>query len=235
MAQKEEGGVYYPLTLIGMEYRIPGIKESPIKRAFFCILASEYRRRLTTGEGKTLVTELFKIAFQKLLAGTTLECDGCGKKRSVEAFFYDPFDYVCKASVECKQAAIKGRLIEKRNESAKELEAANKIAIEMLKEPNVSSSNHPADQNEKCNAGNDSRRSNLEKLINKCDEAVRMIEEGTYGLCEECGEEICEGRLLVAPNATLCVTCKTEQENSSKIPWKGGGKVSPSRTAYITN
>ena len=46
------------------------------------------------------------------------------------------------------------------------------------------------------------------------DEALRKIEEGTYGKCESCGGEIPWGRLEAVPYATLCVSCKEKQERS---------------------
>ena len=52
------------------------------------------------------------------------------------------------------------------------------------------------------------RLSAYRKLMYNIDEAVRKIEEGTYGICEDCGEEISEKRLLVLPAATLCVDCQ---------------------------
>ncbi|MEW6107931.1 MAG: TraR/DksA C4-type zinc finger protein [Nitrospirota bacterium] len=52
------------------------------------------------------------------------------------------------------------------------------------------------------------------KMLHEIDEAVRKINEGTYGICEECGEEISEKRLNVLPAATLCVDC---QENKEKL------------------
>ena len=57
------------------------------------------------------------------------------------------------------------------------------------------------------------------KLMYNIDEAVRKIEEGTYGICEECGEEISEKRLLVLPAATLCVDC---QESREQVEALGG-------------
>ena len=50
------------------------------------------------------------------------------------------------------------------------------------------------------------------KMMFNIDEAVRKIEEGTYGICEDCGEEISEKRLLVLPAATLCVDCQENRE-----------------------
>ncbi len=48
--------------------------------------------------------------------------------------------------------------------------------------------------------------------MQKIDEALRRIEEGTFGLCEECDEDIELKRLEARPTATLCVACKEDQE-----------------------
>jgi DnaK suppressor protein len=57
------------------------------------------------------------------------------------------------------------------------------------------------------------RLRNRETLyIKKIDEALRRIEEGTFGECDDCGEDIELRRLEARPTATLCVSCKEEQE-----------------------
>ena len=50
-----------------------------------------------------------------------------------------------------------------------------------------------------------------EKLRN-IDEALLKIDEGEYGICEECEEEIPIGRLRVMPFARYCVKCKADIE-----------------------
>jgi len=54
------------------------------------------------------------------------------------------------------------------------------------------------------------------KLIKKIKKALEKIDEGTYGICEECGEEISTKRLEVRPVATLCIECKAKQEKEEK-------------------
>ena len=54
------------------------------------------------------------------------------------------------------------------------------------------------------------------KLMRKVKEALERIENGAYGICEECEEEISEGRLEARPITTLCIECKTEQEIEEK-------------------
>jgi DnaK suppressor protein len=50
------------------------------------------------------------------------------------------------------------------------------------------------------------------KLITKIREALERIDDGTYGLCEVCGGEITEKRLIVRPVTTMCIACKSRQE-----------------------
>jgi len=50
------------------------------------------------------------------------------------------------------------------------------------------------------------------KLIGKIRDALDRLEEGTFGICEACGEEIPLKRLMARPVTTLCIECKREQE-----------------------
>lgn len=49
-------------------------------------------------------------------------------------------------------------------------------------------------------------------LIKKVDKALAKIENGEYGICEGCGEEIGMRRLEARPVTDLCIRCKEEQE-----------------------
>ena len=55
------------------------------------------------------------------------------------------------------------------------------------------------------------------KLIGKIKEALERIDSGTYGICESCGEDISEARLKARPVTTLCIECKTKQEQEEKL------------------
>jgi RNA polymerase-binding protein DksA len=46
--------------------------------------------------------------------------------------------------------------------------------------------------------------------------ALEKIREGTYGVCEECGDEIGGGRQKVMPLAQLCVTCQSKIEKETE-------------------
>ncbi|NVM20400.1 MAG: RNA polymerase-binding protein DksA [Desulfobacterales bacterium] len=50
------------------------------------------------------------------------------------------------------------------------------------------------------------------KLIAKIREAIERIDNGTYGICESCGEEISIKRLKARPVTTQCIECKTKEE-----------------------
>lgn len=49
-------------------------------------------------------------------------------------------------------------------------------------------------------------------FMKKINEALHKIHAGTFGICEECEEDIELSRLEVRPTASLCITCKESQE-----------------------
>lgn len=55
------------------------------------------------------------------------------------------------------------------------------------------------------------------KLIVKIDQAIRRIEDGTYGYCEETGEPISVGRLDARPIATLSIEAQERHERREKV------------------
>ena len=55
------------------------------------------------------------------------------------------------------------------------------------------------------------------KLIAKMQEAIRRIDDGTFGICDNCGGPISEKRLMARPVTTQCIDCKTKQEKLEKL------------------
>jgi DnaK suppressor protein len=53
--------------------------------------------------------------------------------------------------------------------------------------------------------------------IQKIETALAKIESGSYGVCAECEEQIEVKRLEARPEATLCFSCKEEQEHKEKV------------------
>ena len=98
------------------------------------------------------------------------------------------------------------------------LEEAGKTVSEMT----VDSTNFP-DPNDRATQESDRNfelriRDRERKLINKIKEALERIDDGTFGTCDVCGEDISEGRLKARPVTTLCIDCKMDQERKEKLP-----------------
>ncbi len=55
------------------------------------------------------------------------------------------------------------------------------------------------------------------KLISKIDSALKKIQDGTYGFCEETGEPIGLKRLIARPVATLCISAQEKHEKNEKV------------------
>ncbi|MDZ7833331.1 MAG: RNA polymerase-binding protein DksA [Desulfobacterales bacterium] len=54
------------------------------------------------------------------------------------------------------------------------------------------------------------------KLIKKVKKAMDRIENGTFGICEKCGDDIAIERLKARPVTTQCIECKTKEEALEK-------------------
>jgi DnaK suppressor protein len=54
------------------------------------------------------------------------------------------------------------------------------------------------------------------KLIKKIKKALERIENGTFGICETCGEDISIERLKARPVTTQCIECKSKEEALEK-------------------
>jgi DnaK suppressor protein len=56
-----------------------------------------------------------------------------------------------------------------------------------------------------------------QKLLKKIDEALDRMKKKVYGICERCEEEIPYQRLKARPVTTLCIACKTLQEQEERV------------------
>lgn len=50
----------------------------------------------------------------------------------------------------------------------------------------------------------------LSESLREIEDALAKLDEGTYGLCESCGNEIAPARLEAMPAARLCITCASK-------------------------
>lgn len=55
------------------------------------------------------------------------------------------------------------------------------------------------------------------RLIAKIKKSLESIDDGTYGICENCEEPIAIARLEARPVTSYCITCKTKQEAFERI------------------
>src|SRR5215813_7848947 len=53
-------------------------------------------------------------------------------------------------------------------------------------------------------------------FLDKINKALAKLDDGTFGTCEECGEEITLRRLEARPETNLCIRCKEDQERAEK-------------------
>ena len=55
------------------------------------------------------------------------------------------------------------------------------------------------------------------RLIKKIHDALQRMENGTYGFCESCGDDIGVARLKARPVTRLCINCKSKQEEDEQV------------------
>ncbi len=59
-------------------------------------------------------------------------------------------------------------------------------------------------------------RGREKSFLDKIEKALAKIEDGTFGNCESCDEEISLKRLEARPETSLCIRCKEDQERAEK-------------------
>ena len=94
----------------------------------------------------------------------------------------------------------------------------SRITLQTLQEENV---NHP-DLADRASSETDRSielraRDRQRKLISKIDEALRRVEDGSYGYCEETGEPITLARLDARPIATLSLEAQERHERRERV------------------
>ena len=53
------------------------------------------------------------------------------------------------------------------------------------------------------------------KILQAIEEALGRLEQGTYGVCRDCGEPVAEARLKAIPWTRVCISCKEKQSEAS--------------------
>lgn len=103
------------------------------------------------------------------------------------------------------------------------LQTQKQELIDSLKETssNLQNQEREADENDRASLEEERWlelrfRERESKLIEKIEEAIKRIDDGEYGYCEDTGEEIGLERLLVRPTATLSIEAKQRRESIEK-------------------
>ena len=97
---------------------------------------------------------------------------------------------------------------------ADQLEVSTAELVGMLRDGTEGAGRDPADVGS-ANFERDAEMSlanNAREMLDQSKLALRHIELGTYGSCDNCGQPIGKGRLQAFPRATLCVKCKQREE-----------------------
>jgi len=98
-----------------------------------------------------------------------------------------------------------------RQEIAEEIEHL-RIDLRNMAEPSADEADIDAYEREKTWA----LVQRLQRKVESVEHAMRMAENGTYGICESCGDRITPARLEILPEATLCLECQRRIERQHK-------------------
>jgi len=113
-------------------------------------------------------------------------------------------------------------IVERRNNISKQLGVlteATRNTVQDYSGDNSTYSLHMADQ------GTDAQErekgfllaSREGRYLKYLDRALEMLKEGTYGTCQDCGDQIQKKRLELVPTAKLCIACKLKEEQKRGI------------------
>ena len=104
------------------------------------------------------------------------------------------------------------------NDWLDELESAQSESVEAMHKEEQTAFPDPTDQASVETERNfDLRIKGRERrLIRKIEKAIKRLQDGEFGICEGCGDDIGLKRLQARPVTTLCIDCKTEQEQEER-------------------
>jgi DnaK suppressor protein len=114
---------------------------------------------------------------------------------------------------EKKMREIKKKLIAQKKELlAEAMEALNKLPGQIVFPDLGDQASAETDRNFMLRL-----RGREQRLLKKIENALDRIEQGIFGICEKCGEAINLRRLDARPVTTMCIDCKTQQEEEEKL------------------
>jgi DnaK suppressor protein len=114
-------------------------------------------------------------------------------------------------STTVQERAEIGRLTRERTEILEDLEHL-RADLRSMAEPSADEADVDAYEREKTWA----LVQRLERKLGSIDHALRIVQNGTYGICESCGDRIDPARLEALPEATLCLDCQRQVERRNR-------------------
>jgi RNA polymerase-binding protein DksA len=109
---------------------------------------------------------------------------------------------------------VKGELNADRDRLRSELNLAEHELHDLMRDAGDGAGNDQADVGSKTFERDHemSLARNARDMLEQTEKALARIEDGTYGVCESCGQPIGKMRLMAFPRATLCLSCKQREE-----------------------
>ncbi len=121
--------------------------------------------------------------------------------------------------IEAAREALLARRAELRDDLERVSEEIRSIGIEEGREFGVG--NHPADDGSNVMEGERlaTINSDLQEALMQVDSALERIEDGTFGVCQRCGQKIGAERLEAFPYVAFCINCQTiiEREQFGRV------------------
>lgn len=110
--------------------------------------------------------------------------------------------------------AVRGDLLEQQDRLRTELSGIEHDMQQLMRDSGDGSGDDDVDAGAKTSEREQefTVAANSKALLEQGERALHAIEDGTYGVCENCGKPIGKLRMQAQPRATLCVTCKQQQE-----------------------
>ena len=157
-----------------------------------------------TGTAKRAVTK--QPAAKKAPARTAAAKTTSPKKLAVKA---DE-----KPWTEKELAEVRGELHHDRDRLRSELNVAEEELAGLMRDAGDGAGNDQADVGSTTFERDHemSLANNARDMLTQTEHALDRIDNGTYGICESCGQPIGKMRLMAFPRATLCLSCKQREE-----------------------
>jgi DnaK suppressor protein len=110
---------------------------------------------------------------------------------------------------------MQAKLLEMRRQLLQDIEKERQLGRDVTKEGGMDSYDLASEERDREISFllSDRDREKLQAI----QDALDRIEEGTYGICENCDSEIAEARLTALPFTRLCVACQAQEEKMAKL------------------